>query len=78
MPTLTFCGAAGTVTGSSSLMKTDSVQFMVDCGLFQGNRSVRELNWEPFPFDARRVDFLILTVSPWEGSSPRLQATASA
>jgi metallo-beta-lactamase family protein len=61
MPTLTFCGAAGTVTGSSSLVKTDSVQFLIDCGLFQGNKSVRELNWHPFPFDAGQVDFLILT-----------------
>jgi metallo-beta-lactamase family protein len=61
MPSVTFCGAAGTVTGSSSLVRTDSSRFLVDCGLFQGNKSVRELNLKPFPFDAREVDFLVLT-----------------
>jgi metallo-beta-lactamase family protein len=61
MPTLTFCGAAGTVTGSSSLIETDSTRFVIDCGMFQGNKSVRELNFQPFPFDASKVDFLILT-----------------
>ncbi len=61
MPTLTFCGAAGTVTGSSSLVQTAAAQFLVDCGMFQGNKSVRELNFQPFPFDATGIDFLILT-----------------
>jgi metallo-beta-lactamase family protein len=61
MPILTFCGAAGTVTGSSSLIETDSTRFLIDCGMFQGNKSVRELNYQPFPFDATQVDFLILT-----------------
>jgi metallo-beta-lactamase family protein len=61
MATLTFCGAAGTVTGSSSLIETNRSGFLIDCGLFQGNRSVRELNWQPFPFEARGVDFLVLT-----------------
>ena len=61
MSTLTFYGAAGTVTGSCSLVTTDRGDFLVDCGLFQGNRSVRELNFEPFPFDAESVDFLVLT-----------------
>jgi metallo-beta-lactamase family protein len=61
MPTLTFCGAAGTVTGSSSLVKTDSAEVMIDCGMFQGNKSVRALNYEPFPFDASAIDALVLT-----------------
>ncbi len=59
--TLTFCGAAGTVTGSCSLLTSDAVRFLVDCGLYQGNRSVRDLNDRPFPFDATAVDFLLLT-----------------
>ncbi|MEM9646120.1 MAG: MBL fold metallo-hydrolase [Planctomycetota bacterium] len=61
MASITFCGAAGTVTGSCSLVKTQSVQFLVDCGLFQGNRTTQDLNYEPFPFDAANIDFLLLT-----------------
>ncbi len=61
MTQLTFCGAAGTVTGSCSLLDTGRTQFLVDCGLFQGNRTARELNERPFPFDARKIDFLLLT-----------------
>ncbi len=61
MPRLSFFGAAGTVTGSCSLVETSKYRFLVDCGMFQGNRSVRELNFEPFPFDPKTVDFVILT-----------------
>jgi metallo-beta-lactamase family protein len=61
MPTLSFCGAAGTVTGSSSLIKSDAADFLIDCGLFQGNKSVRELNLQPFPFDPKGIGFLVLT-----------------
>jgi metallo-beta-lactamase family protein len=58
---LTFCGAAGTVTGSCSHLTKDETRLLIDCGLFQGNRSVQDLNHQPFPFDAKQVDFLILT-----------------
>lgn len=61
MTTLTFCGAAGTVTGSCSHVECESGNFLVDCGLFQGNRTTQQLNLEPFPFDASKVKFLILT-----------------
>jgi len=61
MATLSFMGAAGTVTGSCSLVEEGGVRFLVDCGMFQGNRTVRELNFKPFPFDAKTIDFLILT-----------------
>ena len=61
MAQLTFCGAAGTVTGSCSLVETSTVSFLVDCGLFQGNKSTQALNYEPFPFDPTSVSFLILT-----------------
>ncbi len=61
MATLTFCGAAGTVTGSCSHIESESGRFLIDCGLFQGNRTTQELNYGPFPFDASRVEFLILT-----------------
>lgn len=61
MAELTFCGAAGTVTGSCSYIKSETAKFLVDCGLFQGNRTTEELNHQPFPFDAASAEFLLLT-----------------
>ncbi|QDT06440.1 Ribonuclease [Rubripirellula lacrimiformis] len=61
MATLKFCGAAGTVTGSCSHIQSEAGTFMVDCGLFQGNRTTQELNLGEFPFDPSKVEFLILT-----------------
>ncbi|HTO27785.1 MAG TPA: MBL fold metallo-hydrolase, partial [Devosia sp.] len=59
--TLHFHGAAGTVTGSCYRVVHPGGQFLVDCGLFQGNRSVRELNLKPTPFDPKAISFLLLT-----------------
>jgi len=59
--TLSFHGAAGTVTGSCYRVTHPGGQFLVDCGLFQGNRSVRDLNLKPMPFDPRQIDFVLLT-----------------
>lgn len=61
MATLSFFGAAGTVTGSCSMLETDHGTFLVDCGMFQGNKSVVDLNYQPFPFDANLPEFLLLT-----------------
>ena len=61
MTTLTFCGAAGTVTGSCSYIESDSAKFIVDCGLFQGNKTTQELNYGEFLFDPSEAEFLILT-----------------
>ena len=61
MSTLSFFGAAGTVTGSCTLLDTGARRVLVDCGLFQGNRATRALNEQPFPFDAASVDCLLLT-----------------
>ncbi|OYP28387.1 MBL fold metallo-hydrolase [Rhodopirellula sp. MGV] len=61
MAKLTFCGAAGTVTGSCSLIETGSHRFLIDCGLFQGSKTTQELNYESFPFDPTKIDFLLLT-----------------
>ena len=61
MSTLSFFGAAGIVTGSCSLLDTGRVRVLIDCGLFQGNKSVTRLNAEPFPFDASTVDVVLLT-----------------
>lgn len=58
---VTFHGAAGTVTGSCFLVEHAGVRFLVDCGMFQGTKTVRELNYRPFPFDPRDLDFVLLT-----------------
>ncbi|CDP52087.1 Metallo-beta-lactamase family protein, RNA-specif ic [Devosia sp. DBB001] len=59
--TLEFHGAAGTVTGSCYRVVHPHGQFLVDCGMFQGNRTVRDLNYKPTPFDPHRIDFVLLT-----------------
>ncbi len=56
-----FLGAAGTVTGSCYLVRYPGGQFLVDCGLFQGPKTLRELNYQPFPFDAHTIDCVLLT-----------------
>ena len=56
-----FLGAAGTVTGSCYLVTHPGGKFLVDCGLFQGSKSVRELNYAPFPFVPQDIDFVVLT-----------------
>jgi metallo-beta-lactamase family protein len=61
MAKLTFHGAAGTVTGSCSLIETAGTRCLVDCGMFQGNKTIRALNDKPFPFDPAAIDYLILT-----------------
>lgn len=61
MAFITFCGAAGTVTGSCSFVETKHGNFLVDCGLFQGSKATRELNEGPFPFEPSDAEFLILT-----------------
>ena len=47
MATLTFLGAAGTVTGSKHLLEIDGTRVLVDCGLFQGLKELRDRNWAP-------------------------------
>ncbi|MGL4243364.1 MAG: MBL fold metallo-hydrolase, partial [Beijerinckiaceae bacterium] len=61
MTKLTFHGAAGTVTGSCHLLEHGGTRVLVDCGLFQGSKSLKKLNYEPFPFDPRTVDAVLLT-----------------
>ena len=61
MTRLSFYGAAGTVTGSCSMVETQGRRFLVDCGMFQGNKTVRALNDGPFPFDPAAAEFLLLT-----------------
>ncbi|MBO3115973.1 MBL fold metallo-hydrolase [Winogradskyella sp. DF17] len=58
---LNFLGAAGTVTGSKFLIETSELHVMVDCGMFQGMKHLRELNWAELPADVAAIDLVILT-----------------
>ncbi len=59
--TLTFHGAAGTVTGSHYLLETPQARIAVDCGMFQGPKTLKELNYQPLPSDPRRLDAVVQT-----------------
>ena len=59
--TLTFHGAAGTVTGSCFEVKGAGQTILVDCGMFQGTRSLEALNHEKLPFDPKAIDAVLLT-----------------
>jgi metallo-beta-lactamase family protein len=74
VPTLTFLGAARTVTGSKYLLQTDSTRLLVDCGLFQGLKSLRERNWQPLPVQASSIHSVVLTHAHLDhcGYLPRL------
>ena len=61
MATLSFWGGVGTVTGSKYLIETDQAKVLVDCGLFQGLKELRERNWQDPPFDARALDAILIT-----------------
>ena len=58
---VTFIGGAGTVTGSKTLIESNGIRILVDCGLFQGIKPLRELNWEPLPILPSTIDFVLLT-----------------
>ena len=58
---LTSFGGAGTVTGSKHLLEEGGRRLLVDCGLFQGPRELRELNWLPPPVDPKSIEAVILT-----------------
>jgi len=58
---ITFCGAAKTVTGSCYLVETETSRFIVDCGMFQGPKHIRQLNYRGFMFKPDSIDFVVLT-----------------
>ena len=71
-----FLGAAGTVTGSKHLVDTGRHRVLIDCGLFQGLKDLRERNWRPLPVPPRSIDAVILTHAHLDhcGYLPRLVA----
>jgi metallo-beta-lactamase family protein len=58
---ITFLGAAGMVSGSRHLLEVGGSRVLFDCGLFQGERHLREKNWERFPVPADSIDAVVLT-----------------
>ena len=61
MPSLTFLGAARTVTGSKYLLEVDGHRILIDCGLFQGLKELRLRNWAPLPIPPETIDAVVLT-----------------
>ena len=59
--TLQFLGAAGGVTGSKFLFSYNSDQVLIDCGLFQGLKELRQRNWAPLPIDLAQLRSVVLT-----------------
>jgi metallo-beta-lactamase family protein len=76
MASLTFLGAAGTVTGSKHLLEVNGTRVLVDCGLFQGLKELRERNRQPLPVEPSSIHAVVLTHAHLDhcGYLPRLVA----
>ena len=74
MPSITFLGAARTVTGSKYLLDTGAARVLIDAGLFQGLKELRLRNWQELPIPAREIDAIVLTHAHLDhcGYLPRL------
>ena len=59
--TIQFLGAAGTVTGSKYLVNAFGKNILIDCGLFQGLKQLRLMNWDNLPINSSEIDVVILT-----------------
>jgi metallo-beta-lactamase family protein len=71
---LTSLGGAGTVTGSKHLVEHGGGRLLIDGGLFQGHKALRELNWQPLPVEPSSIDAVVLTHAHLDHSGylPRL------
>jgi len=74
IPTITFLGAAGTVTGSKFLLSCGETNVLIDCGLFQGLKELRLKNWDRLEIDPHDIDAVVLTHAHLDhcGYVPRL------
>lgn len=73
---LSFLGAARTVTGSKYFLETNGTRILIDSGLFQGLKELRERNWQPLPVDPETIHAVVLTHAHLDHSGylPRLVA----
>ncbi len=76
MAILSFWGGVGTVTGSKYLIEAENARVLVDCGMFQGLKELRERNWQDPPFDPKSLDCVLITHAHIDhtGYLPRLVA----
>jgi len=58
---ISFLGASSTVTGSKFYLETPELNIMIDCGMFQGLKILREINWKPLPIEVSKIDVVLLT-----------------
>lgn len=58
---ITFLGASGVVTGSKFLIETSEKNLLIDCGMFQGLKELRTINWESLAVDVTAIDTVLLT-----------------
>lgn len=58
---ISFLGASGEVTGSNFLLETENLKILVDCGLFQGGHFYDDRNDEPFFYNSKEIDFVLIT-----------------
>jgi len=71
---LHFYGGAKVVTGANYLLEVGKTKIVVECGMFQGSEELTELNYEPFPFDPKIIDYVFITHSHLDhcGRLPKL------
>ena len=76
MGKVTFCGACGSVTGSSTLLEWGDTKVLVDCGLYQGGEELEQRNWRWFVFEPHELDAVVVTHAHLDhtGLLPRLVA----
>jgi len=58
---ITFYGGTGSVTGANFLLEIDGKKILIDCGLTQGEKLADDINWDPFPYDPKKIDILFVT-----------------